>query len=174
MRRGAVRFFFHLPGLMVLARSWLGRSYHFSGGDWLRGGWRMRTDCLLLLPTLTFLTSLLAALFARDRLHQAFLDTVRVYLRFFSSSPLCAAVSLRDSDGARELSSAFTSRTSLPLMYLPCIYQSIFISSLLRRNFPTLIIVEYSLKIPVSVRCSYYANYLCGRWETRWECKHMT
>lgn len=58
----------------------------------------MRTDCLLPLPTLTFLTSLLAALFARDRLHEAFLDTVRVYL--VSSSPLCAAVSLRDSDGA--------------------------------------------------------------------------
>lgn len=37
----------------------------------------MRTDCLLLLPTLTFLTLLLAALFARDRLHEAFLDTVR-------------------------------------------------------------------------------------------------
>lgn len=51
-----------------------GRSYHFSGGDWPRGGWRMRTGCLLLLPTLTFLTSLLAALFARDRLCEAFLD----------------------------------------------------------------------------------------------------
>lgn len=77
----------------------------------------MRTDCLLPLPTLTFLTSLLAALFARDRLHEAFLDTVRVYL--VSSSPLCAAVSLRDSDGARGLSSASTSETSLPLMYVP-------------------------------------------------------
>lgn len=77
----------------------------------------MRTDCLLPLPTLTFLTSLLAALFARDRLHEAFLDTVRVYL--VSSSPLCAAVSLRDSDGARGLSSASTSETSFPLMYVP-------------------------------------------------------
>lgn len=76
----------------------------------------MRTDCLLPLPTLTFLTSLLAALFARDRLHEAFLDTVRVYL--VSSSPLCAAVSLRDSD-ARGLSFASRpSRTSLPLMYV--------------------------------------------------------
>lgn len=77
----------------------------------------MRTDCLLLLPTLTFLTSLLAALFARDRLHEAFLDTVRVYL--VSSSPLCAAVSLRDSDGTRGLSSARASRTSLSLIYVP-------------------------------------------------------
>lgn len=48
-----------------------GRGYHFSGGDWLRGGWRMRTGSLLPLPTLTFLTSLLAALFARDRLCEA-------------------------------------------------------------------------------------------------------
>lgn len=59
----------------------------------------MRTDCLLLLPTLTFLTLLLAALFARDRLHEAFLDTVpRVYL--VSSSPLCAPSRYGISTGA--------------------------------------------------------------------------
>lgn len=72
-----------------------GRSYHFSGGDWPRGGWRMRTGCPLPLPTLTFLTSLLAALFARDRLCEAFLDRHCLY-RLLLFLPICslAAASL--------------------------------------------------------------------------------
>lgn len=88
----------------------------------------MRTDCLLPLPTLTFLTSLLAALFARDRLHKAFLDTVRVYL--VSSSPLCAAVSLRDSNGVRGLSFAFYFKNFLAPNV--CTNQSALISPLSR------------------------------------------
>lgn len=92
-----------------------GRSYHFSGGDWLRGGWRMRTGCLLLLPTLTFLTSLLAALFARDRLCEVFLDTSLVLSRSVSPLPLCAA-SLPNRNSTRVSAPL---QSLLPLFFTP-------------------------------------------------------
>lgn len=92
----------------------------------------MRTDCLLPLPTLTFLTLLLAALFARDRLHEAFLDTARPRglstSRFFFST--LRAVSLRDLVGVtRGLSSA--SIPSESPLYSQCIvYAPIYLLSL--------------------------------------------
>lgn len=91
-----------------------GRSYHFSGGDWPRGGWRMRTGCPLPLPTLTFLTSLLAALFARDRLCEAFLDRHCLY-RLLLFLPICslAAASLPNRNFFPFVSSRLTMETNV-------------------------------------------------------------
>lgn len=64
----------------------------------------MRTGCLLPLPTLTFLTSLLAALFARDRLCEAFLDTSRTASPARSFSSTLRAASLPNRNSARVFS----------------------------------------------------------------------